>query len=219
MAGDLSRKDAGTRCLHPKRAVRRGRSGLFPQDGLYMVPRSRPPERCQSGRLGRSRKPVCVQAYRGFESHPLRQQRLAKSVNHRRRASLSSPRSLWLKDGARWRETDAKGISVEGSDSIRLMLQRFVVTGRRIRDRDLELLAYCEAELEGVLPRFHSRGGGMLSRRPDKALLATTPQVLTIHRDPPVEVRPSGRHLSPRPPSSSSDHPTPRVRSPLVLHL
>ena len=30
-------------------------------------------ERCQSGRSGRSRKPLCVQAYRGFESHPLRQ--------------------------------------------------------------------------------------------------------------------------------------------------
>src|SRR5687768_12021403 len=29
-------------------------------------------ERCQSGRLGRSRKPLCPQGYRGFESHPLR---------------------------------------------------------------------------------------------------------------------------------------------------
>ena len=29
-------------------------------------------ERCQSGRLGRSRKPLWVQAHRGFESHPLR---------------------------------------------------------------------------------------------------------------------------------------------------
>jgi len=29
-------------------------------------------ERCQSGRLGRSRKPLCGQPYRGFESHPLR---------------------------------------------------------------------------------------------------------------------------------------------------
>jgi hypothetical protein len=35
-------------------------------------PISGPPERCQSGRSGRSRKPLCVQAYRGFESHPLR---------------------------------------------------------------------------------------------------------------------------------------------------
>lgn len=33
----------------------------------------RPAERCQSGRLGRSRKPLYVQAYREFESHPLRQ--------------------------------------------------------------------------------------------------------------------------------------------------
>ena len=30
-------------------------------------------ERCRSGRTGRSRKPLCAQAYRGFESHPLRQ--------------------------------------------------------------------------------------------------------------------------------------------------
>ena len=29
-------------------------------------------ERCQSGRSGRSRKPLCSQGYRGFESHPLR---------------------------------------------------------------------------------------------------------------------------------------------------
>ena len=29
-------------------------------------------ERCQSGRLGRSRKPVWEQSYRGFESLPLR---------------------------------------------------------------------------------------------------------------------------------------------------
>ncbi len=32
-----------------------------------------PRERCQSGRLGQSRKLLWVQAYRGFESHPLRQ--------------------------------------------------------------------------------------------------------------------------------------------------
>src|SRR6187431_890313 len=32
------------------------------------APISSPPERCQSGRSGRSRKPLCVQAYRGFES-------------------------------------------------------------------------------------------------------------------------------------------------------
>ncbi len=29
-------------------------------------------ERCQSGRTGRSRKPLYRQLYRGFESHPLR---------------------------------------------------------------------------------------------------------------------------------------------------
>jgi hypothetical protein len=31
-----------------------------------------PAEGCQSGRLGQSRKLLYVQAYRGFESHPLR---------------------------------------------------------------------------------------------------------------------------------------------------
>ena len=31
-----------------------------------------PAEGCQSGRLGRSRKPLYAQAYREFESHPLR---------------------------------------------------------------------------------------------------------------------------------------------------
>ena len=30
------------------------------------------PERCQSGRLGRSRKPLLSSDLRGFESHPLR---------------------------------------------------------------------------------------------------------------------------------------------------
>ena len=34
--------------------------------------RSNLAERCQSGRSGRSRKPLWVQAHRGFESHPLR---------------------------------------------------------------------------------------------------------------------------------------------------
>ena|GEM_PF-7112017 len=33
---------------------------------------STPAERCRSGRTGRSRKPLCAQAYRGFESLPLR---------------------------------------------------------------------------------------------------------------------------------------------------
>jgi len=30
-------------------------------------------EECQSGRMGRSRKPLCVRTYRGFESHLLLQ--------------------------------------------------------------------------------------------------------------------------------------------------
>ena len=33
----------------------------------------RPAERCQSGRSGRSRKPLYLHGYREFESHPLRQ--------------------------------------------------------------------------------------------------------------------------------------------------
>src|SRR6185295_20270762 len=35
-------------------------------------PRIPNPERCQSGRMGRSRKPLTGQPVRGFESHPLR---------------------------------------------------------------------------------------------------------------------------------------------------
>ena len=35
-------------------------------------------ERCRSGRSGRSRKPLYVHAYRGFESHPLRHLPLRK---------------------------------------------------------------------------------------------------------------------------------------------
>jgi hypothetical protein len=44
-------------------------------------PISGAPERCQSGRSGRSRKPLCVQAYRGFESHPLRHLVGNESIN------------------------------------------------------------------------------------------------------------------------------------------
>src|SRR3954469_1554585 len=36
------------------------------------IQRIRQPERCQSGRMGRSRKPLTGQPVRGFESHPLR---------------------------------------------------------------------------------------------------------------------------------------------------
>src|SRR5262245_28245434 len=39
-------------------------------------------ERCQSGRLGRSRKPVWEQSYRGFESLPLRFSSHFKQRNH-----------------------------------------------------------------------------------------------------------------------------------------
>jgi hypothetical protein len=42
-------------------------------------------ERCQSGRLGRSRKPLYVQAYRGFESHPLRHSVRDRLPNENRR--------------------------------------------------------------------------------------------------------------------------------------
>jgi hypothetical protein len=45
------------------------------------------PERCQSGRLGRSRKPLCVQAYRGFESHPLRHYPVANGLRGSGRAA------------------------------------------------------------------------------------------------------------------------------------
>jgi hypothetical protein len=38
-----------------------------------LVTTSRPAEGCRSGRTGRSRKPLYARAYRGFESHSLRQ--------------------------------------------------------------------------------------------------------------------------------------------------
>ena len=40
-------------------------------------------ERCRSGRTGRSRKPLTVQAVRGFESHPLRHSRLGARMASR----------------------------------------------------------------------------------------------------------------------------------------
>ncbi len=43
------------------------------QEGRPTLIRRSRLERCQSGRSGRSRKPLSVQAFRGFESHPLRQ--------------------------------------------------------------------------------------------------------------------------------------------------
>ncbi len=45
----------------------------MPGAGLLPITRGGGLERCQSGRLGQSRKLLWVQAYRGFESHPLRQ--------------------------------------------------------------------------------------------------------------------------------------------------
>src|ERR1700760_4327521 len=54
-----------------------GKTGLWRRSSGWL-PGGNPPlisvarERCRSGRSGRSRKPLCVQAYRGFESHPLR---------------------------------------------------------------------------------------------------------------------------------------------------
>ena len=40
-----------------------------------------PPEGCESGRIGRSRKPLCPRGHRGFESHSLR-----RCQNHNVRA-------------------------------------------------------------------------------------------------------------------------------------
>src|SRR4029079_1963570 len=75
---------------------------------------NRPPisvarERCQSGRSGRSRKPLCVQAYRGFESHPLRQLLGSELSRH----WLSSRKMQW-----RQRSTDCVVERVVGPDSL-----------------------------------------------------------------------------------------------------
>src|SRR5208283_4455278 len=52
------------------------RAGLSPRRGCARIPiltvQRAIPERCRSGRSGRSRKPVWTQVYRGFESLPLR---------------------------------------------------------------------------------------------------------------------------------------------------
>lgn len=58
---------------------------------LTSAPRA---ERCRSGRSGRSRKPLCVQAYRGFESHPLRhlpRNRVELSQNYRSASARPCP--------------------------------------------------------------------------------------------------------------------------------
>ncbi len=49
--------------------------GMFspPRPGRTVGQRCQKPERCQSGRMGLTRNQVYAQAYRGFESHPLRQ--------------------------------------------------------------------------------------------------------------------------------------------------
>jgi hypothetical protein len=46
---------------------------LVTADPTFYTPLTKTAERCRSGRSGRSRKPLMVQAIRGFESHPLRQ--------------------------------------------------------------------------------------------------------------------------------------------------
>ena len=53
-------------------------------------------ERCQSGRLGRSRKPLCLHGYRGFESHPLRQFRFSRDPKQ----SQPPEMSIFSRDGA-----------------------------------------------------------------------------------------------------------------------
>src|SRR5215831_19413078 len=59
------------------RDILAGREGMVARTRSPPYKRGRKTtERCRSGRSGRSRKPLCVQAYRGFESHPLRQKRV-----------------------------------------------------------------------------------------------------------------------------------------------
>ena len=40
------------------------------------------PEGCESGRIGRSRKPLCPRGHRGFESHSLRHRSLRHGEAH-----------------------------------------------------------------------------------------------------------------------------------------
>jgi hypothetical protein len=43
---------------------------------------------------------------------------------------------FWLKTRAHWKETQVNEVTVQGSDSIRLLMQRIAETGRRIQDHD-----------------------------------------------------------------------------------
>jgi len=52
-------------------------------------------ERCQSGRSGRSRKPLCLRGYRGFESHPLRQRAPSKHRRDRNSRFLTAAGPLY----------------------------------------------------------------------------------------------------------------------------
>jgi hypothetical protein len=55
--------------------ARSGRPPRRPNKEAFGVIGETKEERCQSGRMGRSRKPLTAQAVRGFESHPLRHAR------------------------------------------------------------------------------------------------------------------------------------------------
>lgn len=67
---DLPKSTPETQDLSAKTGFRRRSLRRLPRENRPPISVAR--ERCQSGRSGRSRKPLCVQAYRGFESHPLR---------------------------------------------------------------------------------------------------------------------------------------------------
>ena len=45
-------------------------------------------ERCRSGRSGLTRNQVYARAYRGFESHPLRQSKIKAGARSQRRARI-----------------------------------------------------------------------------------------------------------------------------------
>src|SRR6516165_2978671 len=90
---DPSKSTAETPDLGGKTGRWRRSSGRLPGGNRPLISVAR--ERWRSGRSGRSRKPLCVQAYRGFESHPLRQ----RCLRAHPRPSVSSSkygRICWL---------------------------------------------------------------------------------------------------------------------------
>ena len=96
-------------------------STRFTREGSLVQSQHRPPssskiasgnktvERCRSGRTGRSRKPLCLRGYRGFESHPLRHYLITKTIRGSRWGLFSFCFKgvwRWYPNFRDWRHTD-----------------------------------------------------------------------------------------------------------------